>query len=150
MAFGLASCAAKPELDIETAAENLEDEDYRVHYQDDKDLLEVGVVERLSAYEDDDDITITKYADTKYAKMLYNQTKQQHSDYIEGLKSDIKRIEYILEHYDDDLESDEIDEYEDELKDLKRELKKAQAYIVGISGSVVWSGTEKAIEKSKG
>ena len=60
-----ASCGnqgSKPNLDLEEAADALEDEDYEVNYTDDEDELPVGAVEMLRASDDDDYIYIVKYS----------------------------------------------------------------------------------------
>ena len=153
MVFGIASCAEKPELDIDTAKKNLKGEDYEVEVEDDEDYLDIGVVEELEAYSDDGDdfIYIVKYESAKYAKINYKILKQRYDSEIEALELQIKQIEYALKEYDEDLDSDEIDEYEDEIKELKDQLEETQEEgAIGISGSVVWIGTSKAIEDSKG
>lgn len=153
--FSLASCfAPKPELDLETAKENLEDADYSVTYTDDEDKLSVNVVERLTASEKDDSdnyLSVTVYADAKSAKIAYQEMKDYLDYSMAQQKLAIKEIENLLKNYEDDLESDEIDEYEDELKELKKELEEMKdEYVIGKSGKTVWYGTKEAIEKSKG
>ena len=153
MVFVFVSCTEKPELDFDTAKKNLKGEDYEVEVEDDEDYLEVGVEKELEAYSDDGDdyIYIVKYESAKYAKMNYNILKQRYDSEIEALELQIKQIEYVLEKFDDNLDSDQIDEYEDEIKELKDQLEEIQEEgVLGISGNVVWVGTSKAIEDSKG
>ena len=148
-----ASCGnqgTKPNLDLEEAAEALEDEDYNVTYSDDEDDLSVGVVEQLYASNGDDYLRVVKYASAATAKIAYEELKLQMETEIEYMELEIKRIEHILKKYDDDLDSDEVDDYEDDLKDLEKELKKTKKdYCYGISGKYVWAGTSDAAKDSE-
>ena len=149
------SCAIftpKPELDLEDAADNLEDADYYVSYTDDEDNLSVGMEESLSASSDDGDdgLYIVKYADAKSASIAYDEAKMEIDNAKEEIKLSIKKYENILKKYEDDLDSDEIDYYEDLIKDLEDELEEYDEYVIGKSGKTVWYGTKDAIEDSKG
>ena len=141
---------AKPELDLEQAAENLEDADYSVSYVDDEDELSAGVVERLSAYNDDDYLTVTVYGDSKSASIAYKTLKSSFEYYVKEMKLEIQRLENVLNKYDKDLDSDEIDELEDEIKELEKELEELEDIVIGKKGKTVWSGTKAAVEDSKG
>ena len=141
---------AKPNLDLEDAAEVLEDEDYTVSYSDDEDELGVGVVERLSAYNDDDYLYVVVYGDAKSASIAYKSAKASMDSEIKSIKLQIQSIENMLDKYDGDLESDEIDAYEDELKELEKELEEYDEVVIGKKGCTIWMGTKTAIEDSKG
>ena len=146
-----ASCGPKPELDLRAAEDALEDEDYFVYYSDDEDEEEPYIEESLYAYKDDESLTIVRFADSKSAKLFYNELKFEYDTEVEELELEIKRIKHILNKYSDELKSDYIDELEDELKDYEKELEELQEEgLFGINGKVVWYGTERAIEDSKG
>ena len=161
-----ASCGAKPELDLEKAKDALEDEDYTVYYEDDMSDDVPYIEEYLSARDDDDNsITIIRFADAKTAKLYYNTLKIDRDNEIAEIKADIKSLkaeikasEQILKKYEDDMKSDEIEaledeieELEDEIKDLEKELEDMKEdYVLGRSGKVVWTGTKDAIKASKG
>ncbi|MBQ9773707.1 MAG: hypothetical protein IJW30_06440 [Clostridia bacterium] len=152
----LASCALfqkKPEMDLEVAAENLEDADYYVSYEDDEDNLEVGVEATLYAYDEDGEnyLRMVTYIETSSAKIAYDALKKEYDAEIDMIKLEIKRIEDILENYEDDLEDEEVDEYEDELKECEKELEEMEEeHKMGRSGKTVWMATVDAIEDSKG
>ena len=150
--MALSACAPRPYLkDLEEAAENLEDADYFATYTDDEDNLGVGVVERLSAYDDDDNyLYVIVYASNKLASLSYEELKAELEAEKESTKREIERIKHILKKFDGELKSDEIDEYEDELKDLEEELEEYKNFVIGKSGKTVWYGTKDAIKDSKG
>ena len=151
MTFALASCSlfSKPELDLDDAQDNLEDEDYSVRYEDDEDNLGAGVEEYLSAYDDKDNyLRITVYASAKLAKLDYKARKLQIDTQIKETKLEIQQIEYLLENYKKDL--DDPSDYKDQLKDLEKELEQLEEMVVGKSGKTVWYGTKDAINASKG
>ena len=145
----------KPDLsDLEAVAERLEDADYYAVYSDDEDMLGVGVVERLYAYENDDDsnniLVVMVYESASLAKLAYDEAKLNADMEKKEIQLEIKSIKTILKEYSDELKSDEIDEYEDELKELEEELEEYKDYVIGKSGKTVWYGTKQAIEDSKG
>ena len=158
-AFSLASCfAPKPLIkDLEKAAENLEDEDYDVYYTDDEDEIayhEFGacIAEYLEADDDDDNsIEIVVFKDTKSAKLYYDELKTRLDYQKEYMELYIESLEHQLKKYEDDLDSDEINEIEDTIKELNKALEKVEdEYVIGRSGKTVWAGTKDAIEDSKG
>ena len=70
---------------------------------------------------------------------------------IDSLELEIKSVKHILAKYEKDLKSDEIKGYEDDLKDLEKELEEyKEEYVIGRSGKYVWYGTVDAIKDSKG
>ena len=147
----LSSCAfaEKPELDLEDAQENLEDEDYHVSYEDDVD--DAGYEEMLYAYNDkEDSLRVVVFSDSKLADMYYDTVKAQLKYQKETVEREIKMMEHLLKKYDDDMDSDEVDEMKDEVKELKKELKKFDDVVIGKSGKTVWYGTKDAVKDSKG
>ncbi len=152
MVIGLVACAPAPEMDLEDAAENLEDEDYLVSYIDDEDDLSPGRVESLSAENDDgDELNVIRFEKSSTAKAFYNYRKVLKSNEKASLKEEIKNLKHLLKNYEDDMKNDEIDDLEDELKDLEKELDKfEEENILGIKGKVVWYGNKSAVEDSKG
>ena len=146
--FVLSSCGKKPRLDLEKAEKALEDNDYYVSYSDDID--EPGIEESLYAYKDEHTLVIVKFEKSSTAKLYYQQVKMQMEQEIESLEMEIKLTKHMLSKYDDDMDSDEIDDLEDELKDLEKELEEIKEdYVIGKSGKYVWYGDAKAIEDSK-
>ena len=149
--LAFASCSAKPELNLDDAKDNLEDEDYSVFYEDDEDNLEVNIKERLSASNEDDSLTIIVYADLKSAKLAEKSFNLSSEAQLKNLKLQLETLEHELNAYEDELDSDEIDEYEDEIKEIKKEIEDfGTDRIFGRSGKTVWYGTENAIKDSKG
>ena len=105
----------------------------------------------MYAYDDDNSLSIVRYADAKSAKLAYQEIKLKYDYQIDSLKLEIKSLEHQLKKYEDDLDSDEIDEIEDEIKELKEELEEMKEdFVIGRSGKVVWYGTADAIKDSKG
>ena len=145
LGFILTSCGGqgpKANLDLEKAAENLEDEDYFVTFEDDEDELGVGVVQMLNARNDDDFLYVTEYEDSKSAQIAFDIRKQNYNAQVEQLKLEIQVYEHQLKKYEDDLE--------DEIKELTKKLEELEEdYCFGISGKFVWYGTIDAIEDSK-
>ena len=151
MTFALASCSlfSKPELDLDDAQDNLEDEDYTVYYVDDEDELEAGMVEGLSAYDEDDNfLYVVVFDSTKLAKIYYKEAKLELDAEIKAIKLEIQEIEYLLENYKKDL--DDPSDYKDQLKDLEDELEELEEVVLGRSGKTVWRATKDAIDASKG
>jgi len=149
----LASCTKqgpKPNLDLEDAADVLEDEDYSVVYVDDEDDLDPGMVETLTAYDDDNYLYVIKFASSATAKLYYEEIKLEYDYNLESTKLEIKSKEHTLKKYDDDLENAEIDEIEDDIKDLEKEIKEMEEEACfGRSGKYVWIGTKDAVKDSK-
>ena len=163
--FAVVGCAPAPKLNIEKAADNLEDEDYTVMYTDDEDELGaalgafslpsqagVAVEEMLVAYSEDGDdmLVIIKFETLKAAKMIFNQKKMEKKYQIESIKDKIEMYKWFAKKYDDDLSSKEIDAIEDAVKEWKDELKDMKKEsVLGMSGKYVWIGTKDAIKDSK-
>lgn len=157
LAFSACSLfAPKPELDLATAEKAFEKDDkYNVSYEKDAEDLAPYIVETLRAVKYDDDfdvqetLSITVYADSKTAKIQYNELKDSLAQSKKEIEDEIEWIEHLLDEYESKLESDEIDEYNDELKELNEELEEMDKYVIGRKGETVWYGTEGAIEDSK-
>lgn len=146
----LASCGgqgSKPELDLEDAAENLEDEDYIVEYEDDEDNLSANVAEKLTARNSDGDyIYITVYKDSKSASMAFDELKLKFDYQVKYAKAELKKMKHMVKKYEDDVSYDE-----DDIEDFEEEFKEGKAeYCYGKSGKIVWEGTKNAVKDSKG
>ena len=150
MAILMSSCTPVPPKDLDKIEDALEDEDYTVYYSDDEDELGVGITEQLYATNDDDTLAIIKFETTKLANLYYEELKLSNDQKIENLKLEIKKTKYILKHFEDDLTNDEIDSYEDQLKDLEKKLEKSKSeYVIGKSGKTIWYGNVDAIKDSR-
>ena len=149
-----ASCGLfnpKPKLNLEKAADALEDEDYMVSYSDEVEDDTPYIKERLYAVNGDDSITMIKFADAKSAKLYYKEVKLANKQEIEEYELRLKFMKNILKKYEDDMSSAEIDDLEDEIKDIEDEiedLEEASKYF-GRSGKIVWVGTKGAIKDAK-
>lgn len=153
-----ASCGSKshgetPELELEDAADNLEDNDYQVDYIDDEDDLSVEVEAKLVAENfKGDRITITLYKDTSMAKLAYEKLELEHKQEIEELELQIKNYEHLIKTYDDDLKSSEIHLLEDMIEELEEKIEDLENYdneTFGRDGKYVWYGTPDAVEDTK-
>lgn len=145
--FSLTSCSV-PELDLEDAKENLEDEDYYVSYNEDGDP---GIEEYLYASNDDDFICVYICESRKMAKLMYQEFKLQLEYSIQRTELEIKSVKHILKKFEDDMSDDEIDDYEDQLDELEEQLELyKKEYVLGKRGKTVWYGTKTAVEDSKG
>lgn len=149
----LASCGGKdpiPKLDLKDAAENLEEEGYRVYYYEDEDELDVGEKERFSAYSDDDYISMIEYESEEFAEIEYKYLKKEQKDYIAYLKKEIKILENLLEELENNITSEELDELVGSLQYSKQELKRIEEeYVFGRDGTIVWYGSRHAVEAAK-
>ena len=165
---GCSLLGAKPELDLETAAENLEDADYFVSFSDDEEDLDVNVEAKLYAYEEDGEnyISIVTYKDSKSAKLAYQEIKleleyekESYNRRVDSYELQIKNINNMMDKYEDELDDEDmIDYYEDmleEVEDALEEYKEEYAeekenYVYGRKGNTVWAGTKDALEATKG
>lgn len=161
--FTLTSCAfmgETPELDLEEAKENLEDNDYYVHLITTEEYEyaftgdSANIEQMLEAYSNDDDeddvLVITEFKDSKSALLALRLYKIERDSEIKTLKAEIKSIEHLLEEYEDDMDDNYVEKLEDDIKELKKELRKLQDdYVYGIDGNYVWYGTIDAVEDTK-
>ena len=166
--FSLIACGnvgPKPELDLDTAAENLEDEDYEVEVIDDADELEeledsamCGVEEYLTAYKRvekkngeykylrlqiivfEDSKTAKKYFE--FIKLRYDMQVYELEQEIEELKDEIKDIEKEIEYVESQMEfmqylMDEFDvDYDDEYEELEEEIDELKEEIEEIEEEI--------------
>ena len=149
-----------PELDLEEAKENLEDNDYYVHLITTEEYEyaftgnSANIEQMLEAYSNDDDeddvLVITEFKDSKSALLALRLYKIERDSEIKTLKAEIKSIEHLLEEYEDDMDDNYVEKLEDDIKELKKELRKLQDdYVYGIDGNYVWYGTIDAVEDTK-
>ncbi len=149
--LALASCSiftAKPDLD--EYKKNLEDAKYLVNEQDEPEL---PMKEALYAnkIEGGKSLTVMVFEDSKSAKLYFENMELELDNEIESIKIEIDFYEHILKKYDDKLSSDEIDEYEDEIKDLEKQLEELKdEYVLKRKGDTVWFGDKDAFEDAKG
>ncbi len=147
----LASCGATPKFDLEKAAENLERRDYWVSYEEDyDDETAPQIKEYLSAHDGDQSITIIKFNDLRSAKLYYKIMKIEYETELKELKLELKAYRWEKIRYAGKLDSDDMDDLEEEIEELKDEiedLKKEASY--GRIGNIVWFGTKEAVEDTK-
>ncbi|MBR3864020.1 MAG: hypothetical protein IKJ19_02745 [Clostridia bacterium] len=156
--FAMNGCslfANKPEFDLELAKENLEDRDYYVSYHVIDDYYSYdnkGMKESLYAYNEETDgtIEIVVFENEKIAKLFLEVIKLEFEQEKEYCELEIKFLEEYLKVYKNKLSSSEIDEIEDEIKELKLEIEEEFGqYIFGRRGKIVWFGNEKGINATK-
>lgn len=148
--FTLCSCK-KPKLNLEEAADNLEDNGYSVFYNEDADDENPQYQESLVAFNENGDyLTIFKFTHSKQANLFYESIKLRHDYDIESTKLEIETIKNYLKKYSDDLSDSEIDAYEDSIDELEDKLDELKNdYCYGKSGKTVWTGNRDAIEDSR-
>ena len=163
--FSLIACGnvgPKPELDLDTVAENLEDEDYDVEVIDDADELEdtafYGAEEALYAdkrVEKKDgeykylSLQIIVFEDSKTAKKYFEFIKLRYDmqvyeleQEIEELKDEIKDIEKEIEYVESQMEfyqylMDEFDaDYDEDYEELEEEIDELQEEIEEIEEEI--------------
>lgn len=142
-----------PNTKFSSAKDALESANYFVTYENDDENLEAGVDKSLIAtYFDlergEDFLYITAYEDIAYAKLAYEALARNYISAIEEIKTEISIVNYKLEHYEDELTSNEISKLRIELEDLNKRLRNAEEHVLGRSGNIVWYGTEEAAEDS--
>ena len=155
--LALSSCGkVKPNLNFDEAKTKLEAAGYEVSIVDKKESLDPGEAKYFRAYKTGDENTdsqylyITEYKDKKLAKMYYEEMVTELENSIAAMKAQIEIYERTLKLYQDELDSDTINEINDEIKELNEELVDYEEnYTYGISGTVVWYGTVKAAEATK-
>lgn len=171
--FVFSSCAAKPELDLEKAMENLLNAGYRVTYYGEKNELQSAErSESLYAYKlagdgsnENEELTVLVYKDASVAKAALNMMKQERAAAIAEIKGEIKRTQAEIAYFEALLEAHEEDpavngssstlrdairEMEDEIDELEEQLESEKNVICGRQGKVVWYGTKTAIRDSRG
>lgn len=164
--LALTSCGDEPELDFNVAKTNLEAKGYNVQITDNEDILGetfVGAKKMLMAYEVMDGLSDVIDPDSYEPSLIIiefdlDETAELYLELIEAESKrekeysefEIEKYEHILEEYSGVLKSDEIDRYNDKIKDLKEELAELETMTYGCSGSFVWSGYKTAAAASRG
>lgn len=138
----------KPLLDLPNARDNLEDREYDVEYIRNSAEMYGAVIVYLEAYHYDNEeyIEIMGFENKKLAKATYKMIKAEQEAEINNMKEKINWLEQLLKIYSDEMESSVIDEIEDTIKEIKKEIREVEINIVGIDGYYVWVGTIGAIE----
>lgn len=136
----LVACGGpKPNLDFDSAKQNLAENGYRAHVEDGEEYggyLGEAIEQRLFAYDEDDNyIYIYEFKDSKAAKLYYEYIK-------EGSDAEYEFYKRYLKKYGDDLTREEREELEDYIKEL-------EDWVVGRSGKYVWYGTKDAVNATK-
>lgn len=145
----------KPELDLEAAEKNLEDDGYTVIYTGKSDVaseiienLDPGVEETLYAKKGEAVFYMTVYENDAIAKAVYEQMKYSRESSEKRTKLEIKQIETMLKECED-LSSAEKNDYEDDLDDLEETLEEMKEVTIGRSGNVIWYGSKEVIADTK-
>lgn len=132
-AFALASCGAKPNSDPKAAADALKAAGYEVDYEIYEEAEDDGLVAEVEAMKMDADLSeIENAEDLKDVKVdvitiAYYETEEAAKKAHEELEANFdKLIEGSKEYYGDSFEAE-----------------------LGISGKVVWMGTQAAIKAAK-
>lgn len=154
--LALSSCGAKPELDFDAVKTALEAKEYVVVIVSDADHLEVNEEKTISASKMEGEGDSAKmlffravtYKDTKSAKYAAEEAQMQFDMMLDGLKLEIKSIQHMIDTYGNDMDSDDVDELKEDLKDAEEELAEYEAYCFGRSGKTVWMATNEDVVKA--
>ena len=145
--FACVSCTPAPKKDLAAAKSNLEAKNYVVFLDDTTD--DPTVSETLTATNVNESLYIVRYASNKLAKLALRRAEAQIDAQIEDIKLEIKSIKHIMNKFDDELTTDEMDDYKEELRELEEELEEIKNVVFGRSGKLFWYGTKQAIKDSK-
>jgi len=153
-AIAFAACADKPELDFDKAKAHLEECGYEVTVKTSD--LEPGMKKALKATKTSgkgedvqtDYIYIYILDSLKTAKLTYNMVRLDIKWEKEEEELCAKYYEHILEEYQNEMKSEEIDDYTESLKDTNEALENFR-WVYGMWGKTVWYGTTAAVEASK-
>lgn len=147
-----------PELDLDDAFDNLEDEGYDVYLYDEKEDTDPGEEECLYAYDYDHSeyyLKIVEYEDEELANLNYERYKQLLADRITYMEKEIAALKYMLENvvesdkYAEYYDEEEIEDLEEWIDEMEEDLEAYKKYVVGIDGCYVWFGHPEMIEDSK-
>lgn len=142
--FSIAACS--PKLNIDKAEEALRAKEYEVEIERDPSFEGIdGLVEKsLYAERNEDWIEIYEFTNKKTAKLYYQTKKNTYEAEIQVLEDCVTYYEHILAEYDDDLDSNKIDELEDLVKGFEDEIEKYQEKMeaFGINGKYVWEAND--------
>lgn len=145
--FMLASCAAKPQLNLEEAEKNLKKDGYTV-FLTESDMTHVENV--LTAMNGEETLTITEFEKEATAKLYCNTLETKRDNEIAELKAEIKYYKHLLKEYKDELGTVTTKAYEEKVDTLEEEIKQIKnEQVIGRSGAYVWVGTKKAIRATK-
>lgn len=172
--LSMSACAAgeKPELDIREAKKNLEEMDYSVEIIKGRDLgaddiglplpAEIGVTVSDAAVEevlmavnnyghsDSTGLQIIYFKEQKFAKTFYEYLNSYLKSGIEAYEKNKELLEFVLKNYEKDLSSGQINDLQDSIKEVEKEIKLLKENrVIGRSGKVVWLGDATAVKDSK-
>ncbi len=144
----LASCAVKPQLNLEDAEKNLKKEGYTV-FLTESDMAHVEDV--LTATDGKENtVTITEFEEETTAKLYCNTQETKRDNEIAEIKAEIKYYKHLLKEYKDELGEVTTKAYKEKVKSLEEEIKNIKdERVVGRNGAYVWVGTKKAIRATK-
>lgn len=151
--LALTSCGDSPELDFNKAKLNLEALDYFVTVYENEDVLReeyIGANKALYAKKDDEKLYIAEFENSSSAKLYVEKYELELERKIEYAELEIEYYEHLLDEYAGQLDSEDIDDYNDEIKELKKDLEEYENEVVGRSGNIAWYGTKAAVEASRG
>lgn len=144
----LASCAVKPQLNLEDAEKNLKKDGYTV-FLTESDMTHVENV--LTATDGKENtIVITEFDKEATAKLYCNTLETKRDGEIDNLKAEIKYYKHLLKEYKDELGEVTTKAYKEKIDSLEKEIKDVKdEQVIGRSGAYVWVGTKKAIRATK-
>lgn len=144
----LASCAAKPQLNLEDAEKNLKKEGYTV-FLTESDMTHVANV--LTATDGKENtVIITEFEKEATAKLYCNTLETERDSEIAELKAELKYYKHLLKEYKDELGEVTTKAYKEKVKSIEQEIKDVKSEkVIGRSGAYVWVGTKKAIRATK-
>lgn len=167
-AFALTSCQDDtPELDLEYATENLEKAGYTVRLIRGQSELKsydfIGCVKAICVNNDSKALSnvfnspvyryclvVAEFESSETAELYVEKySLMVEQDRIEA-ENEIDYYENLLDKYKKYLDSDELEEYNEVIKEGKRALLELDDIVVGRSGSTAWFGSRTAVELSRG
>lgn len=113
-----------------------------------------GAKEMLLAYSENEEeyLLIIHFDSLKFAKLAYEMGTLEYSQEIESAKKRIEFCKFILDKYsDDEMTSEEIDQYQDEIKEAKKNIEENEELLkcVKRKGKFYIIGTKYALEDMK-
>ncbi len=149
----LVSCA-KPKLDLEKAKANLEENGYVVTVTNSPDAGVESVLlalKNLVSADETQSLTIYKFKSVKLAKLYHQAQVLKIENEIESLELEIKAIKHLINKFENELDSDDIDDYKEDIAEAKQEIAelKDELKTIGRQGKYVWQGDKEAIKATK-
>lgn len=142
------------DADFKEIVNKLESLGYYVDYRNGD--AETGVVEKLDAWHNNDDlqvssgwgrVSIARLEKEKTAELYYNTLKAEYDGEIAMLEAEIELYEHLLNDFADQLSEEETVAYREERNDLKAELMRLKDEIdLGYYGTLVWYGNRSVLE----